>query len=367
GDVVRRRGLPDGRRRRAGPLGHVVSSHCYLQQVPHEHPQVLLRDDTDELALAGDLLHASHSAAPALLRAKANRRADCHLLWVSQWNLHWPPQPLPWLQLSGLLPDDQAGYYTVHHALGDHLSEQEVQPEHQGLSHGPPPGSWHRIGHRSPAQSPRLHHRSAHHRCDLCLPDPDQPNPEEAQGVFHSATVPVLPVPIRGAAHHRPLRRQAPDKEGRLRVRVHIRSRGVHPDVVRDRGVRQLQHLPGDRHDVASDVPGVGPPQDVPHPLLRLRPPQRPLHAPQPRRHPHRHLRHGPLLLLLRLREQEEDRGRNVARQHPGFNRRVPLQMSEKDSAPLLGTKTSPWQESNGVENFDDVPRTAKSAFSRQL
>uniref|UniRef100_A0A452YG51 Sugar phosphate transporter domain-containing protein n=1 Tax=Aegilops tauschii subsp. strangulata TaxID=200361 RepID=A0A452YG51_AEGTS len=31
----------------------------------------------------------------------------------------------------------------------------------------------------------------------------------------------------------------------------------------------------------------------------------------------------------------------------------VNTQMSEKDSAPLLGTKTSPWQESNGVENFD--------------
>ncbi|EMS50177.1 hypothetical protein TRIUR3_33221 [Triticum urartu] len=45
----------------------------------------------------------------------------------------------------------------------------------------------------------------------------------------------------------------------------------------------------------------------------------------------------------------------------------VNTQMSEKDSAPLLGTKTSPWQESNGVENFDDVPRTAKTAFSRQL
>ena len=41
--------------------------------------------------------------------------------------------------------------------------------------------------------------------------------------------------------------------------------------------------------------------------------------------------------------------------------------MSEKDSAPLLGGKTSPWQESNALESFDDVPRTAKSAFSRQL
>jgi solute carrier family 35 protein E3 len=41
--------------------------------------------------------------------------------------------------------------------------------------------------------------------------------------------------------------------------------------------------------------------------------------------------------------------------------------MSEKDSAPLLGAKTSPWQESNVLESFDDVPRTAKSAFSRQM
>ena len=30
-----------------------------------------------------------------------------------------------------------------------------------------------------------------------------------------------------------------------------------------DRGVRQLQHVPGDRHDVPRDVPGAGPPQDV--------------------------------------------------------------------------------------------------------
>ncbi|CAM0956775.1 unnamed protein product [Alopecurus aequalis] len=45
----------------------------------------------------------------------------------------------------------------------------------------------------------------------------------------------------------------------------------------------------------------------------------------------------------------------------------VNTQMSEKDSAPLLGSKTSPWQESNVLESFDDVPRTAKSAFSRQL
>ncbi|KQJ97121.1 UDP-xylose transporter 1 isoform X2 [Brachypodium distachyon] len=45
----------------------------------------------------------------------------------------------------------------------------------------------------------------------------------------------------------------------------------------------------------------------------------------------------------------------------------VTTQMGEKDSAPLLGAKISPWQESTGLESFDDVPRTAKSAFSRQL
>jgi hypothetical protein len=77
-----------------------------------------------------------------------------------------------------------------------------------------------------------------------------------------------------------------------------------------DRGVRELQHVPGDRHDVAGDVPGAGPPQDVPGPVLRLRAAQGPLHRAQHRRHPYRHVRHGSLLLLLRHREPEEDRGR---------------------------------------------------------
>ncbi|XP_062206041.1 UDP-xylose transporter 1-like [Phragmites australis] len=42
----------------------------------------------------------------------------------------------------------------------------------------------------------------------------------------------------------------------------------------------------------------------------------------------------------------------------------VAAQMSEKDSAPLLGAKGSAWQESQDAESFDDVPRTAKSALT---
>ncbi|KAL6883274.1 hypothetical protein ACP4OV_010688 [Aristida adscensionis] len=42
----------------------------------------------------------------------------------------------------------------------------------------------------------------------------------------------------------------------------------------------------------------------------------------------------------------------------------VAAQMGEKDSAPLLGAKGSPWQESKGMDSFDDVPRTAKTAFT---
>ncbi|GJN20873.1 hypothetical protein PR202_gb08306 [Eleusine coracana subsp. coracana] len=42
----------------------------------------------------------------------------------------------------------------------------------------------------------------------------------------------------------------------------------------------------------------------------------------------------------------------------------VAAQMSEKDSSPLLGAKSSPWQESKDAESFDYLPRTAKSAFT---
>ncbi|XP_035820240.1 UDP-xylose transporter 1-like isoform X2 [Zea mays] len=84
-------------------------------------------DDADELAPHGDLLHAVRCAAAALLRAKADRRAHRHLLRPAQRHLHWPPQPLPRVQLCWLLPDDQAGHHTLHHSLGNPLSEQEVQ------------------------------------------------------------------------------------------------------------------------------------------------------------------------------------------------------------------------------------------------
>jgi solute carrier family 35, member E3 len=40
------------------------------------------------------------------------------------------------------------------------------------------------------------------------------------------------------------------------------------------------------------------------------------------------------------------------------------LQMSEKDSAPLLGAKSSPRTENKAEETFDYMPRTAKSAFT---
>jgi solute carrier family 35, member E3 len=40
------------------------------------------------------------------------------------------------------------------------------------------------------------------------------------------------------------------------------------------------------------------------------------------------------------------------------------LQMGEKDSAPLLGAKSSPWQESKDADTFEYMPRTAKSAFT---
>jgi hypothetical protein len=43
GGDVGRRGLPDGRRWRAGPLGHLVGGHRHLQQVPHQHSRLLLR------------------------------------------------------------------------------------------------------------------------------------------------------------------------------------------------------------------------------------------------------------------------------------------------------------------------------------
>jgi len=38
--------------------------------------------------------------------------------------------------------------------------------------------------------------------------------------------------------------------------------------------------------------------------------------------------------------------------------------MSEKDSAPLLGAKSSPRTDNKGEETFDYMPRTAKSAFT---
>jgi solute carrier family 35, member E3 len=40
------------------------------------------------------------------------------------------------------------------------------------------------------------------------------------------------------------------------------------------------------------------------------------------------------------------------------------LQMNEKDSAPLLGAKSSPWQDNKDADSFDYMPRTAKSAFT---
>ncbi|XP_015697114.1 UDP-xylose transporter 1-like isoform X2 [Oryza brachyantha] len=43
-------------------------------------------------------------------------------------------------------------------------------------------------------------------------------------------------------------------------------------------------------------------------------------------------------------------------------------QMGEKDAEPLLGgaaAKSSPWNEAKGVQSFDEVPRTAKTAFTR--
>uniref|UniRef100_A0A0D9XKP7 Sugar phosphate transporter domain-containing protein n=1 Tax=Leersia perrieri TaxID=77586 RepID=A0A0D9XKP7_9ORYZ len=42
-------------------------------------------------------------------------------------------------------------------------------------------------------------------------------------------------------------------------------------------------------------------------------------------------------------------------------------QMGEKDVDPLLGAevKSSPWNETKSVQSYDEVPRTAKSAFSR--
>ena len=67
-------------------------------------------DDADELAPDGDLLHAVRRAAAAVLRGEADRCADRHLLRAAQWYLHWPPQPLPWIQLSWLLPGK-------HHSL----------------------------------------------------------------------------------------------------------------------------------------------------------------------------------------------------------------------------------------------------------
>ena len=99
---------------------------------------------------------------------------------------------------------------------------------------------------------------------------------------------------------------------------------GLHRAVVPDRGVGKLQHVPGDRDDVAGDVPGAGAPQDVPGAVVRVHAASRPLHRAQHPGHPRRHLRDGALLLLLGARGQEEGRGRRppgVTGTHAGRSR----------------------------------------------
>jgi hypothetical protein len=46
----------------------------------------------------------------------------------------------------------------------------------------------------------------------LVLNKADQPNPEEAEGFLDAAAVPVVAVPVRGAARHWAVRGQAPDQ-----------------------------------------------------------------------------------------------------------------------------------------------------------
>lgn len=74
---------------------------------------------------------------------------------------------------------------------------------------------------------------------------------------------------------------------------------GFHHPVVPDRGVGELQHVPGDRDDVAGNIPGAGTPQDVPSPVVRLHAAARSLHRAEHPGHPRCHLRDGALLVLL--------------------------------------------------------------------
>lgn len=93
---------------------------------------------------------------------------------------------------------------------------------------------------------------------------------------------------------------------------VSLTFAGVHRYVLFDCGVSELQHVPRDRHDVASDLPGTRAPEDMPGSVIRLHPAARPLHHEEHIGHPRRHIRDGSLLLLLGDGEQEE-----VSRRRP--------------------------------------------------
>ncbi|XP_020080482.1 uncharacterized membrane protein At1g06890-like isoform X2 [Ananas comosus] len=129
-------------------------------------------------------------------------------------------------------------------------------------------------------------------------------NTEEVEGLFDAAPVSIRTVPSGYFVRDWPIRGPAPHQAQRIRVQLLACSFGIHRPILFDRGVGELQHIPSDRNDVASDVPGARPPQDLPSPFLWLHPLARTLHRAEHHRHPRRHSRHGLILLLLGSREK---------------------------------------------------------------
>lgn len=123
-------------------------------------------DHADELAPDGDVLHAPRGAASALVRAQTTRRSNRGPIRAPQRHVHRPPQPQLGLQLRRILPgytdilvlvyariqsiylsvvnsdmlitptclaDDEIGHHTVHRAVGDSVSEENIQVVYREL------------------------------------------------------------------------------------------------------------------------------------------------------------------------------------------------------------------------------------------
>lgn len=138
---------------------------------------------------------------------------------------------------------------------------------------------------------------------------------------------------------------------------------GIYSAVLLDRCNCKLQHLFGDRDDVAGDISSARPPQDLPHPLHRLHYTARSFHGQEHCGNPNRHLRDGSLLVLLCAREPKEISKWCVARftgsiicfalinqcnsrvrfflQVKVMTRMSSLQMAQKEAAPLLAIQNN--------------------------